>query len=288
MPVKTKYFSLLEPLKAGGQTLDLSQPRIMGILNLTPDSFFDGGRYDSLDSAVKRTGKMLDEGADIIDIGGMSSRPGAKIITPEEEAGRIIPVFKALKSSYPDALFSIDTIYASTAKMVIELGAFMINDISGGTFDSNMDELIASTNIPYVVMHMQGVPANMQSAPNYENVLTDVYHWLWERTNKLKSLGATQLITDPGFGFGKTLEQNYSLVAGISTLSGLGLPILVGVSRKSVINKLLGTTPETALNGTTALHMALIERGASILRVHDVKAAHETIAIYLAINKQLR
>lgn len=286
MQSKTTYFPLLEPLQYRGLTLDFSTPVVMGILNVTPDSFFDGGKYQTDEDAIERVSKMLDEGAVIIDIGGMSSRPGAEVITAKEDAARVIPVLRKLVKHFPDALFSADTVYSAVAEQALHEGAFMINDISGGSFDELMDRLVAKMNPPFVVMHMQGIPAAMQDHPAYKNVCAEVYQWLWKRVHNLRQMGATRLVTDPGFGFGKTLAHNYELAAGLSAIRGIGAPVLVGVSRKSMVNKLLGTRPDTALNGTTALHMFLLAQGASILRVHDVKEAVQVIKVHEALTNR--
>lgn len=286
MQPKTTYFPLLEPLQYRGLTLDFSTPVVMGILNVTPDSFFDGGRYQRKEDAIDRVAKMLEEGAGIIDIGGMSSRPGAEVITAKEDAERVIPVLKELVKHFPEALFSVDTVYSEVAERALNEGAFMVNDISGGSFDENMDSLVAKRNPPFVVMHMQGIPAAMQDHPDYKDVCAEVYQCLWKRVYDLGQKGASRLITDPGFGFGKTLAHNYELAAGLSAIRGIGVPVLVGISRKSMVNRLLGTRPETALNGTTALHMFLLTQGASILRVHDVEEAVQVIKVHQALTNR--
>ncbi len=272
-------------LKAGTRLLNLEEPLIMGILNLTPDSFFDGGRYNQkVQQAVDRAARMLEEGADIIDIGGMSSRPGAALISPEEESRRVLPVIEALHRQLPQAILSIDTLHAKVARRAIEAGAHIINDISAGRVDEQMMETVAELRVPYVLMHMQGLPHNMQQRPSYTDVVREVFDFFVEKVGQLRQLGLHDIILDPGFGFGKSLSHNYQLMQQLTAFKAFDLPLLVGISRKSMINKVLNTTPEEALNGTTALHMIALERGANILRVHDVAPARQAIKIWLHVN----
>jgi dihydropteroate synthase len=262
-----------------GKLLDLSLPKVMGILNVTPDSFHDGGLYLSEEEALVRARQIIAEGGDIIDIGGLSTRPGAEMLTTEEEQTRVLPVLKAIRKEHPAVVISIDTFSSEVARTSIDEGADMINDVSGGALDDNMWSVVADLKVPYVIMHMQGVPGNMQEAPQYDNVTNEVFKYLHDKAVQLAALGVCDIIIDPGFGFGKTLEHNYELMGKLGQLTALNLPIMVGVSRKSMINKLLKTSPKDALNGTTALNVMALERGASILRVHDVREAVEAAKI---------
>jgi dihydropteroate synthase len=274
-------------LNLKGHLLSLHDPVIMGILNVTPDSFYDGGRFDeSLQKQTDQVAKMLAEGAAIIDVGGASSKPRAKPVSPQEEIDRVIPVLEVLAKAHPEAFFSIDTYHSAVAKTAIEAGAHIINDISSGQLDDQMFKTVADLKVPYIGMHMQGNPQTMQDAPSYEDVVQEVYAALANTAYELNSLGLVDIVIDPGFGFGKTTEHNFEMLARLSEFRFLNRPILVGFSRKSMIYKTLGTTAAEALNGTTALHMAALERGANILRVHDVREAAETLKLYLAINAQ--
>lgn len=269
-----------QTINCNGHLVDLEQPIVMGILNITPDSFFDGGRYFDEKTLLVQVAKMIEEGASIIDIGGMSSRPGAEIIDEKEEIKRIIPAIKAIKKQFPEAILSLDTFRFEVASAGVAEGVGMINDISAGSFEDNFFQNIAQLNVPYVLMHMQGIPENMQHNPDYDDVVKVVLHFLINKIEQLRSFGQKDIIIDPGFGFGKTIEHNYKLLNKISIFKMLEAPILVGLSRKSMIYKVLETNPENALNGTTALHMVALQNGARILRVHDVKAAVETIKLY--------
>lgn len=274
-----------QTLNCKGRLLSLEQPVIMGILNITPDSFFDGGKYNQESSILAQTEKMLQEGASIIDIGGMSSRPGAEIISVEEELQRVIPVINKIHRNFPEAIISIDTIQSRVAIESITAGAHIVNDISAGKIDSQMYTAVAKLGVPYILMHMQGKPNNMQDAPKYEDVLQQVLDFLIEEVGKLRILGVKDIILDPGFGFGKTVAHNYELLKKLSVLKIIGLPILAGISRKSMICKVLKVNPDKALNGTTALNMIALQQGASILRVHDVKEAKETIRLWQQIEQ---
>lgn len=256
----------------------------MGILNVTPDSFFDGGHYNEADELLARAEKHLNEGADILDIGAVSTRPKAEEVSESEELSRLIPAVEMLRRKFPEAILSVDTFRSVVARKAIETGADMINDISGGTMDDHMFETIAELQVPYVLMHIQGTPQTMQENPTYTNVVQEVFDALLEKKTRLQNLGVHDIIIDPGFGFGKNVEHNFALLAHLERFEILNCPILVGVSRKSMINRVLGTKPENALNGTTALNTLALERGASILRVHDVKEAVECVKLVEALN----
>jgi dihydropteroate synthase len=280
MQPKDTFFSRKLTINCGGELLDLSEPKIMGILNIAPDSFYDGGKYASKEKILERVNIMINDGCDILDIGAYSSKPGAKNITPDEELKRLSPVLEIIRSKFPDIIISVDTFRSEVAKKVVaDFSVNIINDISAGEIDANMFETIAELNVPYILMHMQGNPQNMQNNPQYNNVIGELIDYFSEKVEKLKLLGVNDLIIDPGFGFGKTIDHNYQILKYLNDFKILELPILVGLSRKSMINKLLEVSPEEALNGTTVLNtLALINR-ANILRVHDVKAAKETIKL---------
>lgn len=267
-------------LNLNGQLLDLTIPRVMGILNITPDSFHDGGHYNSVDLALKQAEKMLSEGASILDIGGMSSRPGANILTPEEELSRVEPIVKSIIAHFPEAFVSIDTVHATVADKCLQLGTHMINDISAGTIDSKLWEVVAKHDVPYVLMHMQGKPSTMQKTPDYKDVILEVLDFFVKQVHRASEAGIRQIIIDPGFGFGKQIIHNYQLLNRLSDFQLLELPILAGISRKSMIWKVLENNPGEALNGTSALHMVALQQGSKILRVHDVKEAVEVIKLW--------
>ncbi|MFP4467984.1 MAG: dihydropteroate synthase [Bacteroidales bacterium] len=248
-------------------------------MNITPDSFYDGGRYKNPLNALTHAGELLSAGASIIDMGAASSRPGAGIIDPETEQNRLMPALKAVVKQYPEAIISIDTYHSSTAKLAIESGAHMINDISAGNFDPAMFKTIATLQVPYIMMHMQGTPENMQHNPSYKHLVKEIAGFFSEKSAQLKQLGVHDILIDPGFGFGKTLEQNFQLLGELDYFSIFELPLVVGMSRKSMVNKVLGVGPSEALNGTTVLHTLALEKGADILRVHDAKEAAEAIKI---------
>ena len=271
-------------MNCNGQILDISTPVVMGILNLTPDSFYSGSRLASTDSILEQAEKMLKEGAKILDVGGMSSRPGAEIVTVEEELIRVIPAIRAIHQEFPSAIISVDTIRAEVARESVVHGAGMINDISAGNLDEKLFETVAELDVPYILMHMKGKPKNMQEQTNYENIQLEIIDFLIQKIGKLRQLGVKDIIVDVGFGFGKTVEQNYQLLKSMHQFKVLDLPILAGISRKSMIYKVLNTTPENALNGTSVLHMIALQQGARILRVHDVKEAVEVIKLW----KQLK
>ena len=274
-------------LNCNGRIIDLSTPKIMGILNLTPDSFFDGGRYKG-EAVLTQVSKMLDEGADIIDIGGMSSKPGASIVSIEEEHQRVIPAIITILKEFPDAILSIDTIRSEIAKEACDLGVGIINDISAGSIDSNMYGVLSSVNVPYVLMHMKGFPENMQDDPNYSNVTREIVDFMIKELGKIRAYNPTDVIIDPGFGFGKSVAHNYELLKNLNLFNILECPIMVGLSRKSMINKVIDSTPDTALNGSTALHMLALQNGADILRVHDVKEAVEVKKLYAIYSETIK
>jgi dihydropteroate synthase len=267
-------------LQSRGRLLDLSQPIVMGILNATPNSFYTKGRDSKPGGILKQAGKMLAEGATILDLGGATTKPGAALIAPEEELKRIIPALEQLLKHFPDAWISIDTYNAQVAREAVDTGASIINDVSSGRFDNTMIETVASLKVPYIAMHMQGTPETMQQNPQYGDVITEVRSYLAEVNHQCTAAGIADVIIDPGFGFGKTVAHNFALLRQLDTFRMLGRPILAGLSRKSMICKTLNINPENALNGTTALHMAALERGANILRVHDVKEAMEVLNLY--------
>lgn len=263
-------------LNLRGRLLELREPLIMGILNVTPDSFFSESRTPDEEHIAQRVKQMMNDGADMIDIGGYSSRSGADDVSTEEEMNRLRRGLRIIRKLYPDVPVSVDTFRADVARMCIEEeGADIINDISGGMMDRQMFRTVAQLHVPYIMMHMQGTPESMQLAPHYDNLRQEVMLYFAERIDRLCQMGAKDIIVDPGFGFGKTMEHNYELMAHLEDFHVFGLPLLVGISRKSMIYKLLGGTPQTSLNGTTVLNTIALTRGAHILRVHDVKEAAE-------------
>lgn len=284
---KITAFSGNKILKCGKITLNYDKPLVMGILNLTPDSFFDGGKYSDTEKIISRVDKMITEGASIIDLGAVSSRPGAGFVSEDEEIKRLIPNLEILKSKFPDTVFSIDTFRAKVVQLAYDSGAGMINDISGGNFDVKLIETVAETDLPYVLMHMKGSPADMQQNPEYENVVNDINAFFRGKLDILSQAGIDQVILDPGFGFGKTIEHNYSLLRNLKVFKKSGSPILVGISRKSMIYKYLHIAPDEALPATTALHLQAILNGADILRVHDVKETVEVIKLSELLTKDM-
>jgi len=271
------YFSKL--LRFGGRQLHLDQPSIMGILNVTPNSFFDGNRHFSLEKALLQAEKMLAEEADIIDIGGYSSRPGADDVSLEEEIKRVIPIIEMIVRKRPETIISIDTFRAEVAEKAVKSGASMVNDISAGEMDGKMIGTVAKLNVPYVLMHMQGTPKTMQQNPVYENVVEEINLFFEKKILQLKSAGIEQIILDPGFGFGKTIEHNFEILRSFDKFQAHGYPILAGLSRKSFIYKTLGVSAAESLNGTMALNTVALMKGADILRVHDVKEAKELVKL---------
>jgi len=262
-----------------GTLIDLATPKVMGILNITPDSFYDGGRYKNDASILNQVESMLNQGATFIDVGAYSSRPGADHVSETEELKRIIPIVELLVTKFPDINLSIDTFRSKVAKECISSGAALINDISAGKLDNKMLETVGNLRVPYVMMHMKGTPQTMQQHTNYNDLIKDIIYYFSERVAEARSRKINDIIIDPGFGFSKTLEQNYELLKHLELLNMIELPILVGMSRKSMIYKLLNTNPSEALNGTTSLNTIALLKGAKILRVHDVKEAMECIKL---------
>lgn len=267
-----------------GQLIDLSTPKVMGILNLTPNSFFDGGKYTNEEEIVKQVQKMLSEGATFIDIGAYSSKPNAEYVSTEEEIERIVPIVDVLVQQFPDILISIDTFRSEVAETCVQKGAALINDISAGKLDDTMLDVIAKYNVPYVMMHMRGTPQTMTTLTKYKDVVREVLMYFSERIAAARSLGINDLIIDPGFGFAKTLEQNYEVLQQMELFQQLNVPVLAGISRKSMIYKVLNCSAQESLNGTTALNAIALSKGASIVRVHDVKEAMECITLFNAMN----
>ena len=268
-----------------GTLLDLTKPKIMGILNITPDSFFDGGDYNSEYKILNQVEKMLSEGADIIDVGGHSSRPGAKKISIEKETERVIPIIKLITGKFKNTIISIDTFRSEIARKAIEAGASIINDISGGDLDNKMYEVAGELKVPYIIMHMKGVPSNMQNNTEYDNVIFDIIKNLSYKIDLAKKAGVLDIIIDPGFGFGKSLKDNFKILKNLSSFKQLNQPIMVGLSRKSMIYKLLESSANDALNGTTCLNSISLNNGANIIRVHDVKEAKETVKLIEFMNE---
>jgi dihydropteroate synthase len=267
-----------------GRLIDLSTPVVMGILNVTPDSFFDGGKYPDEQSIFSHAEKMLDDGATIIDVGAQSTRPNSDLISSDVEWNRLAPVLKSLRKEFSEAIFSIDTFYSTVAANAVAEGADFINDVSGGTMDNKMFETAAKLNVPYVLMHIQGTPQTMQQNPQYVEVVKEVMDYFIERTQKLTSMGVNDIILDPGFGFGKTHEHNCQLLNHLDLFKWFEKPLLIGISRKSMVSKVLKIKTEEALNGTTVLNTIALLKGASILRVHDVREAVEAIRLIQTLN----
>lgn len=267
-------------LNLRGRLTEISSPKVMGIVNVTPDSFYAQSRKQTAREIGEQVNKMLDEGADMIDVGAYSSRPGASDVSPEEEMNRLARALDIIREQHPEVIVSVDTFRAKVAQECVErYGADIINDISGGDLDPEMFETAAALNVPYILMHMKGTPQNMQKAPCYDHLMSEMLQYFAERIDRLHLLGLNDIILDPGFGFAKTLGHNYQLMKHLSELHTLGLPLLAGISRKSMIYRLLDSTPQEALNGTTVLNTLALVQGASILRVHDVKAACEAVKI---------
>lgn len=266
-------------LHSKGKVLDLSQPVVMGILNATPDSFYNKGRESTSDGLLKTAEKMLKDGAAILDIGGASTKPGQPIIDVDEELQRVVPAIAAISKEFPDAWLSIDTYHANVAKQAVDAGVHIVNDISAGVFDQKMLATVGALKVPYIAMHIQGTPQTMQIAPEYGDVVTEILECLRDVCERCTAAGIDQVIIDPGFGFGKTVEHNFQLLHAFHRFAQLGKPLLAGLSRKSMICKPLKVNPEHALNGTTALNMIALLQGAHILRVHDVKEAMQTITL---------
>lgn len=277
---KDTLFPAKITIRLNDALLDLSRPIVMGILNITPDSFFAGSRVFSPQQVVDRAAEMLQQGATILDMGAMSTRPGADAISLAEETDRLIPAIEAVHKAFPNAFLSADTYRASLAKAAVQAGASIINDVSGGSLDEHMFSTVASLNVPYILMHMRGKPANMQQNTQYDNLVANLMQELLNKANTLHRMGVSDIILDPGFGFAKTIEQNFTLLHQLHDLATLGYPVLAGLSRKSMIYKSLNCTADDALNGTTVLNTIALSRGARILRVHDVKPAVEAIQLW--------
>ena len=279
----------MKSINCRGYLLEFDTPKIMGILNFTPNSFSDGGQFDTSSKALVQIRKMLDEGADIIDIGAISSKPGASLLTLEEEKERLTPLLKAIQKEFQTTIFSLDTFRSEIAKWAVqEYNISIINDISAGELDKNMFKTIGELQVPYIMMHMQGTPANMQKNPSYKHVTQDIIQYFANKINELKSHSIHDIIIDPGFGFGKTLEHNYQLIEELESFKVLEKLLLVGVSRKSMIQKTLNVDVKNTLNGTSILNTLAVEKGANILRVHDVKEASEIIQIFNQIKLSSR
>jgi len=280
MFIKDTFFSKNRSLNCGGKLIDLSIPKVMGILNVTPDSFYDGGRYDTENKILMRIRDMIIEGADIIDIGGMSTRPGSKPVSEEEELSRIIPAIEVIRKHFPEVIISVDTYRANVARIVVkDYSANIINDISGGEMDSNMYGTIADLRVPYIIMHMKGSPLVMQKQTDYDDILAEMIDYFSLRIEKLKSMGVIDLVIDPGFGFSKTIDQNFFILKNLGTFRFFELPLIAGISRKSMIYRTLGIDSDDSLNGTTVLNTIALLNGADIIRVHDIKEAVQTVKL---------
>jgi dihydropteroate synthase len=282
---KDTFFHKKATLNAGGKLIDLSTPKVMGIINLTPDSFYAGSRKPAVAEALQQAEQMLADGASILDLGAYSSQPGAEDISVQEETDRLLPVVEALIAKLPGVILSIDTFRADVAEAAINAGAHIINDISGGQLDADMFAIAAELKVPYILMHMKGNPKTMSGLAGYDDVFNEVLDYFTTRYQQLKNLGVNDVILDPGFGFAKKPEHGYALLNRLEEFNQLGLPMLVGVSRKKMICNLLGITADEALNGTTVLNTIALTKGAGILRVHDVKQAVETVKLWQAVNK---
>ncbi len=277
-------FPNFQTINCKGQVLRFEKPQIMGILNITPDSFFEKSRIRQIDEVLKKAEEMLQNGATILDIGGHSTRPDADFVSFEEESNRVVPIIESLHEEFPELILSIDTYRLEVAKLAIEAGAHLFNDIGCGNMDEGILEWVANENVPYVLSHSVGVFQEVHQLPKYLNIIEDVFQDLSKKVNYLRSLGHSNVIIDPGFGFSKSLENNYELLANLDQLKTIGAPILIGVSRKTLICKLLHISANEALNATTALHMAALMKGANMLRVHDVKEAKEVVDLFEKLN----
>lgn len=271
----------MQSINCKGKLLTFEEPRIMGILNVTPNSFFDGGKYQQVSKALKRAEVMLLEGADLLDIGAYSTQPNAEFVSEEEEINRIVPIVEALSKEFPDAFLSIDTFRSQVALQALDNGAHIINDVSGGKLDPKMFETVANYKAPYVLMHMKGTPQNMQQFTQYEDVVKEMMFYFSEQIAKARAAGISDVIIDPGFGFSKTLHQNFEILSNLELFQHLDVPVLSALSRKSMIYKYLQITPQEALNGSTVLHTLSLIKGAQLLRVHDVKEAKQCIQLFL-------
>ncbi len=280
LEAKDTLFSTKTTLNCRGKLLSLDAPLVMGILNVTPDSFYPGSRLSSLEEVLQKALHMLSKGADILDVGGYSSRPGATDISEQEELDRVVPAIEAIIRNFPEAVISVDTFRAAVAEAAVEAGAAIINDISGGTLDAGMFEKVAALQVPYILMHMRGTPQTMPTLAKYDDVVVEVVDELQAKVAELKQLGVKDIILDPGFGFAKTIAHNFELLRRLDELRIFGLPVLAGLSRKSMVYKTLGIDQADALTGTIALNMVALMKGAVILRVHDVQETRQTIDLY--------
>ena len=274
------FLPVYETLNCNGTLLSLEKPIVMGILNVTPDSFFDGGKYSSDVLVLKQVEKMLQDGASIIDIGGVSTKPNAVFVSETEEILRVLPVLEAIKKEFSESILSIDTWRSTVAKASVEAGASLINDISGGQYDDNLFETVGKLQVPFVLMHIKGTPETMQNNPTYDNLKEEILAYFVAKIEKLRQFGVKDILIDVGFGFGKTIDDNYDLLKNLHVFNLLGLPQLVGISRKSMIYKYLDITPQEALSASSALHLTALQQGAKILRVHDVKEAVEVVRLF--------
>lgn len=276
-------FNIPKLINVRGRLLDLSEPRVMGILNVTTDSFYDGGKFTHTAAILRQARKMIQEGADILDIGGQSTRPGARHVSEKSELRRVLPAVKSILDKFPEVVLSVDTWYSEVAGRCVEAGAAMVNDVSAGRVDTSMYRTVAQLKVPYVLMHMKGIPGTMQANPRYRDVAKEVSAFLIKEVARLRKLGVMDIVVDPGFGFGKTVDHNFQLLKNLAQLKLTGCPILAGLSRKSIIYKTLDIKSKDALNGTTALNMIALMNGASILRVHDAKEAKEAIKLFIKL-----
>ena len=274
----------METISYNGKILNLTTPVVMGILNVTPDSFYEKSRVVDINDAVSKTGSMIEDGAQIIDIGGMSSRPGSEFITLEEELSRVIPVIKEVRKAFPDIFISVDTFRMEVAKQSEGEGTDIVNDISAGSLDPSLPEFVAEKKLPYIFMHMLGKPKTMQENPAYDDVVSDILKYMINKIRYFRSIGIEQIIADPGFGFGKRIEDNYSLLNNLEVFRIAEVPVLAGLSRKSMLYRFLNITPEESLNATTAMHVVALQKGAKVLRVHDVKEAVEVVRLLKKLN----
>ncbi len=284
-----KFLKRKNTINLGEEPIDLTVPIVMGIVNVTPDSFYDGGKMEDEKVLLTAVEKMINDGARILDIGAVSTRPGSQIISTKVELGRLLPAVKAIRNSFPDITISIDTFRSWVAVRVIdEIGPIIVNDISGGSLDSKMFETIGKIKVPYILSHIQGTPQDMQDDPHYDDLIKDISSYLSEKVKRLTKLGVTDIIIDPGFGFGKTLENNYELLNRLDSFKVFQLPVMAGISRKSMIWKALENSPEEALNGTTVANTLALMGGADILRVHDAKEAVEAVKIFCEIKATIK
>jgi dihydropteroate synthase len=277
---KDTFFSKNRSLNCGGKLFDLSTPKVMGIVNVTPDSFYDGGKLDDPERMLDHIRRMVNEGADILDVGGMSTRPGSEPVSETEEIKRLLPALQIIRNHFPDIIISVDTYRANVARMAVrDYSAGIINDISGGELDPGMFDTMADLHIPYIIMHMKGSPRNMQMNIHYDDIINELLEYFAEKVTKLKSMGLNDIIIDPGFGFSKSIDQNFYLLGRLEVFQVFELPVMAGISRKSMIYKTLGTDPGSSLNGTSVLNTAALLKGVNIIRVHDVAEAVQTVKL---------